>query len=159
MVLRIKEIPGGKIIIGIGSFDPIHTYFHNHQSSPIHSLPLAPPWDHSAWLQRPKTVSMAEPVLLRSLQGPPEGRLTTCSLLPGRQQVVAQRQRRWAILGGFHVISPENKHKKLRISLDLAKKDRDDRVFHQGRARCQMIGAAVTGYRGHWKPGWHLACQ
>ena len=39
MVLRIKEIPGGKIIIGIGSFDPIHTYFHNHQSSHSHPFP------------------------------------------------------------------------------------------------------------------------
>lgn len=35
---------------------------------------------------------MAEPVLLRSLQGPPEGRLTTCSLLPGRQQVATGSQ-------------------------------------------------------------------
>ncbi|CAL1142198.1 unnamed protein product [Cladocopium goreaui] len=35
---------------------------------------------------------MAEPVLLRSLQGPPEGRLTACSLLPGRQQVATGSQ-------------------------------------------------------------------
>ena len=41
VVLRIKEIPGGKIIIGIGSFDPIHTYFHNHQSSHSHPFSTA----------------------------------------------------------------------------------------------------------------------
>eukprot|EP00435_Cladocopium_sp_Y103_P061166 s1818_g22.t2 len=39
-----------------------------------------------------KRGSMAEPVLLRSLQGPPEVRLTACSLLPGRQQIATGSQ-------------------------------------------------------------------